>query len=222
MSSRWKHLKADANQAIEYGNYGEAEILLRRAVGELSKFKEGDSNIPLTYESLASVLCHQKKYQEAEQLFVRSLKYRDDFLKFEVEALIECLNNLSKVLLILNDADGAEKLLKRILAIIEDKEESERLADCLFDLGKVNEQKNRVLDAEELYLRSLVIRQHLFSEEHLSVADSYFALAELYDESGRLNRSRATLRKLRQSKRTAFRCLTPRSSIRHGCFSKSI
>ena len=132
MSSRWKHLKADANQAVEYGNYGEAEILLRRAVGELSNFNEGDQSIPVTYESLADVLCHQNKYQEAEQLYEEALKYRDEFLKFEVEALIECLTNLSKVYLLLRKLDEAETLLKRVLAIIEDKEESLRLADCLF------------------------------------------------------------------------------------------
>ena len=154
MSSRWSHLKADADVALEYGSYGEAELLWRRALEEAHTFEKGDSRFPLTCENLARVLCHQDKYQEAELLLEKALDCRDEYFRFDIDQLIETLSNLYEIYFKLGKVEQAEELCLRVLSIIEDREESERLASCLFDLGNLCHVQGRLLDAEEHYLEA--------------------------------------------------------------------
>src|SRR5687768_14349974 len=97
MSTRWSHLKSDADYALEYGNYQEAEMLWRRALKETESFEPDDQRIPLTLDKLSDVLCQQQKYQEAESYLVRSAQFRDQHRNSPREEVAATLSRLCTV-----------------------------------------------------------------------------------------------------------------------------
>jgi tetratricopeptide (TPR) repeat protein len=145
---------------------------------------------------LASVLnaggrIHERRgaYAVAERYYRESVGIlaRADARPESADALIHALGRLALVLRARARYDGAERLLRRALAVAEKAfgRESPKMADLLNDLGMVHKRQGRFGDAEAAYRRALDIAEKALGPDHPSVATLYHNLGKLEHARGR-------------------------------------
>lgn len=64
-----------ANRAVRAGNYARAEVLLRSSLAEIDSADATDDRIPMVLNALGQTLRLQRKYDEAEPVYLRVIAY---------------------------------------------------------------------------------------------------------------------------------------------------
>ena len=146
-------------QAVQQGNYANAERIFLVAVHNAEAFGLEDRRLAVSISQLAQVYVGQGKYVESEPLYLQALKiYQTVHGEFHADVAVT-LNNLRVLHRMNGQSAQAEPLLTRALAI---KEKLLGLDHSDVALSVVNLAQLRVVQeqpekAEPLYCRSLAI-----------------------------------------------------------------
>jgi tetratricopeptide (TPR) repeat protein len=115
----WESAMAAGQQAIQQGNYADAERLLLLAVRKAEEFGLEDRRVAVSLSQLAQVYAGQGKYVEAEPVYLQALKiYQAVHGEFHAD-VAATLNNLGVLHRMYGQYAQAEPLLTRALAIKE-------------------------------------------------------------------------------------------------------
>ncbi len=155
----------------ERGNYTQVEPLLQRALAVSEKLTVGkeDRDFAQILDDLALIYYLQGNYTQAESFYQRSLAVSDKLTNgnefnlsiqaADLDAInkINTLNNLATLYLVQRKYSQAESLLKRTLAIREDraKPNSNDIAQTLNSLGVLYSKQGQFSQAELLLNRAL-------------------------------------------------------------------
>lgn len=129
---------------------------------------------------LLQYICH---YEEAENLFEKSIKIREKLLgKEHLKLLIE-YDNLADMYYYQGDYIKAGKLYKKVLKIRQNSlgENHPDTAKSYYNLACNNMLQKRYKKAERLFRYSLKIDKPLLGENHEDIALIYSNLGELYN-----------------------------------------
>lgn len=135
----------------------------------------------------AALLYTQARYAEAEPLYKRSLRIREEALGPDHPLVAQSLNDLGVLYRTQGRYPEAEPLYQRSLAIRERALGASHpdTATSLNNLGRLFHDQGRFADAEALYLRGLAIRESALGPMHPEVAFSLHNIGTLYWERGR-------------------------------------
>ncbi len=189
---------------------------LKIAAEELNQWLENEDLIgPFT--GLGHFYQGQGLYNEAIPYREQCVKLTEQRLGAEHPDVAASLNNLAELYRDQGHYDEAEPLYLRSLSIYEsiyekklgenyekqlgenyEKQLGENhldVASCLNNLGLLYKFQGKYETAEELYLRSLSIREKQLGENHPDVALSLNNLGTLYDDQGKYDKSESFLLK---------------------------
>src|SRR6476620_6702681 len=115
----WESVMAAGQQAVQQGNYAEAERIYQVAVRKAETYGREDRRVAVTLSQLAQVYAGQGKHVEAEPLYLQALKiYQSVHGKTHAD-VAATLNNLGVLHRMYGQYAEAEPLLVRALAIKE-------------------------------------------------------------------------------------------------------
>jgi len=145
-------------RAFERGNITESEKLLKTALKEaenlndLELIADGSVNLGKVYQ-------HQKKYDEAEKLYLRAIEIQEQLDGKDNLSVAYSLNNLGLLYSEQKKYDKSEETLRRALTIREKKLEptDTNIAVTLVNLGKLYSDQDKLTEAESLYDRAFKI-----------------------------------------------------------------
>jgi CHAT domain-containing protein/tetratricopeptide (TPR) repeat protein len=148
------------NLAAAYATAGraaDAEKLYQAGLALAEKAPNGDKFLPQGWHNLATLYLGEDRFAEAATLFRKALAAKEKSLGPDDPTVAVTLNNLAGVLLEDGDAEGAEKLLLRAVAIFKNgKYENHPHAIISRNmLAEVNRSLGRLAEAEKLARESL-------------------------------------------------------------------
>ena len=140
----------------------------------------------MSLSSLADLLHHQGKHEEAEPLFRRALKICEKVLSPEHPHTVTSLSSLAELLHHQGKHEEAELLFRRALEIHEKVlgPEHPDTATSLNYLAGLLESQGKYEEAEPLYRRALEIREKVLGPDHPATADSLSRVAHLEADMG--------------------------------------
>lgn len=196
--AEWKRLNQEVNSLYSQGNYGQAVIIARQALGVAEKiFGPEHRNVAISLNNLAWLYRTQGQYAQAESLFRRLLVILEKALGPEHPDVAETLNNLAALYAAQGQYAQAEPLYKRSLAIREKALGPEHLdvAQSLNNLAVLYNTQRQHAKAEPLYRRSLAIIEKARGPEHPSVAASLNNLGAFYQAQDHYAQAEPLLRR---------------------------
>jgi tetratricopeptide (TPR) repeat protein len=128
------------------------------------------------------------RFDEAEDIYKRSLASNEELLGPDHPTVASCLNNLALLYQATNRLKEAEPLMQRALAINEASfgKDHPNVAIRLNNLAALYKATNRLKEAEPLMQRALKIDEASLGSEHPNVAIRLNNLAALYKATNRL------------------------------------
>ncbi len=94
MSESWTKYAEKGAAAFQAGDFPEAEKMMRAALLEAESASD-PLTLAILLDNLAEVFFEQSRFSDAEPLYVRALKLREDNLIPGHEDIVSSLNNLS-------------------------------------------------------------------------------------------------------------------------------
>ena len=175
------------NQAMIYQTLGRTDEAITRLqqVIKLAEplIKEKSTTFQRFQANLALLLQEQKKYAEAERIYLEAIDSREKFLKIKQHPDVAHLKVLLASLYVeMGKAQESEKLLLEAKDAYEGKlgKQSLGYATTLSYLGNLYKSQDRVSDAEPLLKECLTIRQTFLSDKHPLYTKAQEDLALLY------------------------------------------
>lgn len=167
-SSLWQtHTKA-GQEAMGKRQYQEAENHFQEALKEAESFGEQDYRLSYSIENLARSLHFQKKYSEADALYLRVLALTEAKYGPEHESIATRLISLAEFYHSHPERKAeAERLMIRAIKIQEKVlgQDSSELSFTLIQLGYWYVLSQNDSDAEPLLLRALSIQQKVYGKD---------------------------------------------------------
>ena len=115
----WESATAAGQQAVQQGNYANAERIFLVAVHRAEEFGLEDRRVVVSLSQLTQINVGQGKFVEAEPVYLQALKiYQTVHGEFHAE-VATTLNNLGVLHRMYGQYAQAEPLLTRVLAIKE-------------------------------------------------------------------------------------------------------
>ena len=161
--------------AEQAGNNAEAEKAYRLAIAQSTN----EEKLAVRLNTLALLLKTQPaKSPEAEALFRRAMAIQQRKLGAKHPELAITLNNLSGLLLDLNQAVVAEPLARRALAIFDGSVGAEHVRSALAasNLADILIASGHKAEARTLYQRALRVFEHSLGPDHAWTIDARAAL----------------------------------------------
>ncbi len=159
----------------------------QKSFAEAMKVAEADQNdgyLSMSMARLADLLQRQKKYDEAEPLYKRSLSIAEKAKDPGSRLKIMNLNGLGTLYLAQQNYDQAAVFLKRVLPIVEKEKDPDNdnrfLPTILDNLAVVYRAQKKFPDAEALYKRAIPLWEQVAGPEDSDTATSINNLAALY------------------------------------------
>jgi tetratricopeptide (TPR) repeat protein len=174
----------------EFSNWLDCERLLPHARESAKLIEERGMVFSEVGRLLNCIGCYLKEraqYADAEPLFQRALKIREQVLGLQHPDVATSLNNLATLYRAQGKYADSEPLYQRA-AEIDRKALGENHSDYGTDLNNLAvlyHVQGKYADAEPLYQRALAIREQAFGPQHPSVATSLNNLATLYRVQGK-------------------------------------
>ena len=140
-----------------------------------------------TMHNLAFVYSSQGRYAEAEELYNRVLRSREQQLGSEHVRTLNTMHNLALVYWSQGRYAEAEELYNRVLRSREQQLGSDHVdvLNTMNNLALVYSSQGRYAEAEELYNRVLRSREQQLGSEHVSTLNTMHNLAFVYSSQGR-------------------------------------
>ncbi len=174
----------------EYSTWAQCERLLPQALAATQGIEQYQMIIEeagrLLYET-AIYLRDRARYSEAEPLFRRALRIREQQLGSEHPQVADTLNKLAELCHEQGKYAEAEPLYQRALRIREQQlgPEHPDMASPLNNLAELYREQGKYTEAEPLFRRALYIREQQLGPEHPRVAYPLSGLAYLYFLQGK-------------------------------------
>lgn len=153
-------------------SYELSQATFERAISILNA-KPGTSQTQLAdaLNGLGTVLHSQGRYDNAEATLKRALKLEESSVSLNSENASSILNNLALVYTDQGRQGEAVALLNRAIALCErENPSSTNLAAMLSSLASALIEQDRLMDAEKLAKRALLIREKSYGAVHPAVA----------------------------------------------------
>src|SRR5690348_9802938 len=115
----WESAMAAGQQAVQQGNYAEAERIYQTAVMKAETYGREDRRVAVSLSQLAQLYAGQGKHVEAEPLYLQALKIYQAVHGESHADVAATLNNLGVLHRMYGQYAEAEPLLTRALAIKE-------------------------------------------------------------------------------------------------------
>ena len=181
------YLLAAGRVARKLAEYKQAQEWLERLLKMREKERKEDVNIGNVLNELAMLYYAQGGYAEAEPLYKRSLKIRENKLGKYHPDVAESLNNLALLYESQGRYEDAEPLHKRSIEMLEEVfgKEYPHVAAAINNLAALYRMQGRHAEAEPLYKRSIEVREKTLGKHHPDVAESLNNLGRLYYQQGR-------------------------------------
>ncbi|MDP8051720.1 tetratricopeptide repeat protein [Pasteurella atlantica] len=179
-------LKA-AQMAEKVGNFNQAQQWFETLI-KLTQHDINSLDYAAAQDGLANIFFYeQRKYNEAEPLYRRSLAITEKVMGENHPSLATTLNNLANLYRTQGKYAKAESLYKRSLAIKEKAlgENHPSVATILNNLAELYRTQSKYTKAELLYKRALAITEKALGENALDVAATLSNFAGLYEAQGK-------------------------------------
>lgn len=182
----WEGLINAGREALQQGNFTEAERHFESALEAAERFSADDARLGKSYNNLAAVYYAQEDYERAEPLMRRALAQLRDSLGTDNTEVAQTMKNLAALYYLQGDRNQAEDLLKQSLGIMETVHGPNHafVATVLSNLAGLYQAENRYREAEPLLTRSLEIWEGLLGPEHPDVIRSRSLLASVRQARG--------------------------------------
>lgn len=183
----WESAMAAGQQAVQQGNYAEAERIYEAAVKKAEMYGREDRRVAVSLSQLAQVYAGQGKHVEAEPLYLQALKIYQAVYGETHADVAATLNNLGVLHRMYGQYAEAEPLLTRALAIKEQLLGPDHLEVALSaaNLGQLYVAQGQPARAEPFYRRALAIRRKTLGSSHPEVAKTLEDLANVLRKLGR-------------------------------------
>ena len=177
----WEGLINTGRNALQQGNFSEAERQFESALEAAESFPSGDARLGKSFNNLAAVYYAQEDYARAEPLMRRALAELRETLGPEDTEVAQTMKNLAALYYLQGNRGEAEALLKQALVILEQVHGPNHafVATVLSNLAGLYQSENRYQDAEPLLTRSLAIWESLLGPDHPDVVRSRTLLANV-------------------------------------------
>ncbi len=186
-TSAWQKLEDAGTNAYKKKDFVQAESSLSAAVKEA----EGTSaaNLGTSLNDLGLVYEAQKKYDDAESSFKRSIEVKEKNSSPDSETLIPTLNNLALVYRETNKLDLAQSTYERSLKLTEKKYGPDHPADALIlnSLAGIMIAANKPADAEQFLKKSLPIWEKAYGPKHPAVAKCLDNLGSVCESQNKMD-----------------------------------
>ncbi len=171
-------------------------------------FSEGLNSLAILYKQ-------QGKYAEAEPLYMKALKIREESLGPEHPKVAAILNNLGNLYRAQGKYAEAERFHKRALAIREKALGLEHpdVVQSLNNMANLYKSQHRFAEAESLYRRSLEIRGKKLGPDHPDTATSIKSLANLYWTQGKYAKAEPLYQRALEIRQKVFGPEHPRVAL---------
>ena len=150
----------------------------------LNKRLQGDNHLHIaqSLNNLANLYSFQKRYDEAESLYLEALKISKQLLGEKHPEVATFMNNLATLYKKQGRYEEAQPLYLEALELRQDilGKDNPDYATSVHNLAALYECQERYEEAELLYLEALELRQSILGENHPDVATSLNDLALLY------------------------------------------
>jgi tetratricopeptide (TPR) repeat protein len=153
----WKKLTKDGLDAQFDGQYGLAERRLRSALEKAKRFGESCPLLGQSLGNLARCYLFVGDYRKAETLLSQAVAFFENVGTGGSLELAEALGELSAVYFGTERAMVARRLRMRCMAILENQPWTSETAESIARIGKAMSKVGRFEQAEELYMRALLI-----------------------------------------------------------------
>lgn len=170
-----------AQQAYDAGRYLDAEKLYLSALSQSEANENSDGYLAVNLNGLANVYRALARYTEAERLFDRTLKIRQESLGPDHPDVAKALQGLGFCIYIQGRHTEAQSLLERALQIFKTHLGPEHLevaytlnhlADLYLDMAQADK-------AEQLYHHALAIKEKTLGPDHVDLAETLIGLGIL-------------------------------------------
>ena len=150
----------------------------------LNKRLQGDNHLYIAQNlnNLANLYSLQKRYDQAESLYLEALKLSKQLLGEKHPEVATCMNNLATLYRKQGRYDEAQPLYLEALELRQDilGKDNPDYATSVHNLAVLYDCQQRYDEAEPLYLEALELRKTILGEDHPDVATSLNDLALLY------------------------------------------
>ena len=185
----WESAMAAGQQAMQQGNYAEAERIYQAAVRKAETYGRADRRVAVSLSHLAQVYAGQGKHVEAEPLYLQALKIYQAVHGETHADVAATLNNLGVLHRMYGQYAEAEPLLMRALSIKERLlgPDDPDVALSAANLGQLYVAQGHPAKAEPFYRRALAIRKKALGSSHPEVAKTLEDLSNVLRKLGRRN-----------------------------------
>jgi tetratricopeptide (TPR) repeat protein len=179
---------AGVEQLFAQGKFADALPILEAARQAAELAGRDDREVALVLNNLGTVYYELGRPREAQLVFERSLALRRELGETATSELTRTLNNLGVVYMRLNLLTKAEQTLAQAAAAQENlgaPPSGLGAAKTWVNLALVYQAEHRWLEAEDLFRKSLKVRERELGPVHRDVADSLNNLAVLLQDQKR-------------------------------------
>lgn len=151
----------EANRATQSGDYARAEQLLRSSLGEIDALDATDDRVPMVLNALGQILRLQRRYGEAESMYLRLLAHYEAVGETDVAEFAESFRQLAILYERAGRIDDAFQTYQRALAEFEAAGASKhRYAGLTLQaLGGIHVQRGKLESADTTFHRAIEILQ---------------------------------------------------------------
>ncbi len=145
-------------------------------------------NTAASYNNLAFLYDNQGKYEEAEPLYIKSLKISEEVLGTNHPSTADSYNNLAGLYDNQGKYEESESLYIKSLKIREEVLGTNHpdTATSYWWMAIINENKNDYKNSEQLYLKALKIYETVLGVEHPKTVSIKKYLKKLHEKIGKL------------------------------------
>ena len=203
---RWETQNEAGRRFFGRGDFARAEQAFAAAIREAEQLGAADLRLATSLANLAQLKLRQKKHDDAERLFRRSLQIRETALGPDHASLVQTVNGLAAVCYARGDIDAAEPLFQRALSITERRLGAQHpdIVTSLNSLARIAFKRNDYGAAGPLLERLLVMKESTVGPDHPESAPILGSLVKVrcaegaLDEAERLARRVVTIREAEQ------------------------
>jgi tetratricopeptide (TPR) repeat protein len=165
----WDELHQSGLNALERGEYSEAERYLQKAVAEA---KQDQANVATSLYSLGQVYSHLQDYPKAEASLTRALAIRGKVLGLEHAEVARVIDELGIVYFNEQKYSQAEPLLRRGLEMRAKLlgEKHPETAESMVSLATWCETEKQPQEAEKLLRQALKIQEETLGRDDVKLA----------------------------------------------------
>jgi tetratricopeptide (TPR) repeat protein len=184
---KWQKLVIDATNAGIAKDYPKSEELFQRAIQAAAQFQPNDPRVGTTYNDLGLVYKEEKKFADAEKMFVRAVGILEKAYGTNGLDVANVSFNIATVSISQGHYDGALPYIQRSRAIYTNilGEESPKTTLTICMLGDAYRNLKRYTDAVTALKQCADEREAAGGMDNADLGDAMFNLGRVYQQISR-------------------------------------